>query len=205
MLGQVGGRDEGALDAPRCALRGESALKGEALRGRSLPGAEPGKEGGGVCARPWLPEAAVFGSGGGGWGAPGQISAFRPEEERLGPKKVTQAPLGTLGAPGPSGSPRPPRVSWFPGDAGPRWAGLLGRGGWAPGRSERDPGLVMPGTWPALCPALHPHLRAPLFLIKFKLELHGALPTRCPLLSPPPPSIPHRLASSLFLCLFPTT
>lgn len=112
----------------RCrALRGESALKGEALRGRFLLGAEPRKESGGVCARPSLLEAAVFGSGGWKGRHPARrLSAFRPGEERLGPKKVTQAPLGTLRALGPSGSPGPPRVPWFPGHAGPRWAGLLG-------------------------------------------------------------------------------
>lgn len=109
------------------ALRGESALKGEALRGRFLLGAEPRKESGGVCARPSLLEASVFGSGGWKGRHPARrLSAFRPGKERLGPKKVTQAPLGTLRALGPSGSPGPPRVPRFPGHAGPRWAGLLG-------------------------------------------------------------------------------
>lgn len=46
--------------------------------------------------------------------------------ENLGRTKVTRAPLGTLGAPELSGSSRPSRVSRFPRDAGPRWAGQLG-------------------------------------------------------------------------------
>ena len=132
VLGQVGGGMR-ARWTRRRALPGVSALKGEALGGRFLRGTEPGKEGDGVCARPLLPEDPVFESGVRvGGAARGRLSAFRPEEERLDPKKVTQAPLGTLGTLGlrqPS-TPKRPLV--------PR-----GRGyslGGAAGKERRDAG-----------------------------------------------------------------
>lgn len=91
------------------------------------------------------PQSSSPGLGGGGM--PAQLSASRPGEESLGPKKVTQAPLGTLGALGPLGSPQPPARLRVLGDAGLRWAGLLGQRAWGPRRSERDHGLGRTGTW----------------------------------------------------------
>ena len=98
-----------------------------------MRGTEPGKEGGEVCARPLLPEDPVFESGVrvGWWrggGARGRLSAFRPEEERLDPKKVTKAPLGTLGTLGLRAA-LDPYAS--PGFQGTRV--LAGRGCWARG------------------------------------------------------------------------
>ena len=188
------------------ALPGVSALKGEALGGRLLRGTEPGKEGGEVCARPLLPEDPVFESGVrvGWWrggGARGRLSAFRPEEERLDPEKVTQAPLGTLGTLGlraaldPYASPG--------GDAGPRWAGLLGQRAGPPG-VQSEPRVWERQARGRLCAAPLPRLWAPTFSRSSSSSGSSALlPTRCPL--PSPSSIPHHLASSLFLCLFPTT
>lgn len=64
----------------RRALCGESSLKGEALGGRFLPGSEPGKEGGGVCARPLLAEDSVFESGVGAGGRP--VGSPRSDQKR---------------------------------------------------------------------------------------------------------------------------
>lgn len=202
VLGQVGGGMR-ARWTRRRALPGVSALKGEALGGRFLRGTEPGKEGDGVCARPLLPEDPVFESGVRvGGAARGRLSAFRPEEERLDPKKVTQAPLGTLGTLGLQ-QPSTPTRPLVPRGRGYSLGGAAGPEGWAPRRSERAPGLGKTGMWSALC-CPPPSLWAPTFSRSSSSSGSSALlPTRCPL--PSPSSIPHHLASSLFLCLFPTT
>lgn len=212
MLGQVGGGMRARWTRGR-ALPGVSALKGEALGGRFLRGTEPGKEGGEVCARPLLPEDPVFESGVrvGWWrggGARGRLSAFRPEEERLDPKKVTQAPLGTLGTLGLRAA-LDPYAS--PGFQGTRV--LAGRGCWARGlgppgfRASLGSGKnrhVVGSVLPPPTPPLGPHL----FSIKFKLGLLGvaahSLPPPIPLLySAPsrfftlPLSLSHHLVSTL--------
>lgn len=100
VLGQVG---EGGMRArwTRCrALRRESALKGETLGGRFWPGAEPGKEGGWVCACPSLPEAAVFESGFRGWGYACPALRFQARRGKSWPKESDSGTIRNSRRPG---------------------------------------------------------------------------------------------------------
>lgn len=115
------------------------------------------------------------------------------------PKESDSGTFRNSRRPGAFGRPSTPARLQVPRGHGPRWAGLL-----APRAvgARLESGKARHVADFLLAP--YHNLRAPLFLIKFKLGLLRALPTRCPIPSPPPP-IPHHLASSLFLCLFPTT
>ena len=70
-----------------------------------------------------------------GWGWGGARSALRAQTRRgdTWPKESDSGTIRNSRHPGASDSPRPLRVFWFPGDAGPRWAGLLGQRAGPPG------------------------------------------------------------------------
>lgn len=177
----------------RLALRGESALKEEALQGRSWPGAEPGKEGGGVSARPLAPgglslrvRGVKVGAGGHTAGSPrlGRRGETWPEESDSGTFRNSRRP-GAFGRPS---TPARPQV---PGERGSSLGGAAG-----PLRGRSETGVLESQARGRLSASPPPQPQGPpLFLIKFKLGLLRALPTRCPLPSPPPSfySAPPRL------------
>lgn len=183
---------------------GESALKGEALRGRSLQGAEPGKKAlGSVPTHRSRRPRSLGPVGAGGRGHP--AGCLRSGQEReTWPKESDSGTLRNSRRPGPLRAALDPSASL--GSPGTRV--LVGRGCRAsgfgsPGRPERDPGLGKPGTWPALGRAPAPPPRqGPRCLIKFKLELLGALPTGCPC-APLPLPPPYRLALHSSFVSFP--
>lgn len=132
MLGQVAG--EGGGRTGRTAMRfcGRALLRGKRFEGEPSwgeGGAEPEKEGSGVCALPSLPEAAVFGSR---VRVGGHTAALRVQARR-GETWPKESDSGTFrNSRGLRAGPRPLRVSSW----GMRV--LAGRrcwaGGWAPGR-----------------------------------------------------------------------
>lgn len=182
---------------------GRVLLRGKRFKEDPGRGLSPGKKAVGSVPAPRSRRPQPSGTGvevGAGGHATGSPRLGRRGE--TWPKESDSGTFRNSRRPGAFGRPSTPARLQVPRGHGPRWAGLL-----APRAvgARLESGKARHVADFLLAP--YHNLRAPPFLdqVQARAPPRAAHPLPHPLPSPPPPSIPHHLASSLFLCLFPTT
>lgn len=182
---------------------GRALLRGKRLEEDSCPGLSPGRKAVGSVPGPrsWRPQSSGLGVGVGGEPGPPALRVQARREETW-PKESDSGTIRNSPRPGAFGQPWTPSRLLVPRRRGSSLGGAAGSPGGLPARHWSGKARHVAGSLPAP--------RTPISGPPFLDQVQARSPRRtahplCPLLSPPPPYIPYHLASSLFLCLFPTT